>query len=267
MRWAWAVLVYATKMSWFFWPSSSATSSATKPEVAHSSIPSSPDPTEFVSIEGQSPRRLSDAVLPSVSFRMTPNTPDRPQSMSRSDSMVDRIDKIDKPSSPARVELAGLESSADNVNQVNPSTSDSGLVDRIRDAGIHVLVTLMVWSSGWFGFSFAWTLLALLLYHVRRMHRDSSRQRQSASRQLALDEKLVIERNIGQLPNWVYFPDAERVEWLNRVIRQLWPFIELYVQKMLRDSLLPTLVSYLPDYMKGLRFETIDLGNIVSNAI
>jgi hypothetical protein len=32
---------------------------------------------------------------------------------------------------------------------------------------------------------------------------------------------------------------------------------------MLRESVLPTLISYLPEYMKGLRFETIDLGNMV----
>ena len=48
------------------------------------------------------------------------------------------------------------------------------------------------------------------------------------------------------------------------MIKQMWPFIDLYVQKMLRESVLPTIVSYLPGYMKGLRFEKIDLGTVVS---
>ena len=47
------------------------------------------------------------------------------------------------------------------------------------------------------------------------------------------------------------------------MIQQVWPFVNVFAQKLFRESVLPTLISYLPDYMKGLRFETIDLGSVV----
>jgi hypothetical protein len=98
------------------------------------------------------------------------------------------------------------------------STIGSDWKERVRKASTHTLLLLLVWLSGWIGLSFAWTLLVLLLYHIRRLHRSRSQQRRQAGQQLSCDEKAVIERTIGQLPSWVYFPDAERVEWLNKVV-------------------------------------------------
>lgn len=58
------------------------------------------------------------------------------------------------------------------------------------------------------------------------------------------------------------FPDNERAEYLNKSLKQIWPFLQIFVQKFLKDTLLPDIIAYLPDYMKSVRFETIDLGNI-----
>ena len=35
----------------------------------------------------------------------------------------------------------------------------------------------------------------------------------------------MILARVQDLPAWVFFPDFERVEWLNRVVDQLWPSI------------------------------------------
>ena len=66
----------------------------------------------------------------------------------------------------------------------------------------------------------------------------------------------------SDLPNWVLFPDQERVEFLNKCLKQMWPFLNLYIQKFIKEVLLPDIINYLPDYMKGLKFDTIDLGTV-----
>ena len=35
---------------------------------------------------------------------------------------------------------------------------------------------------------------------------------------------------VDELPSWVYFPDKERAEWLNNIIKQLWPNVNTYVR-------------------------------------
>ncbi len=38
------------------------------------------------------------------------------------------------------------------------------------------------------------------------------------------------------LPRWVYFPDTERVEWINKLVRQLWPSTQEVVDRTLREA-------------------------------
>jgi hypothetical protein len=37
---------------------------------------------------------------------------------------------------------------------------------------------------------------------------------------------------VDELPSWVYFPDKERAEWLNNIIKQLWPNVNNYVRSI-----------------------------------
>lgn len=48
------------------------------------------------------------------------------------------------------------------------------------------------------------------------------------------------------------------------MLGQLWPFIGQYVQEMLVEVVEPSLRASLPSYLQSFKFETIDLGDIVS---
>ena len=41
--------------------------------------------------------------------------------------------------------------------------------------------------------------------------------------------KEKILGRIQDLPNWVFFPDYERSEWINEILHQLWPSLEGFV--------------------------------------
>lgn len=59
------------------------------------------------------------------------------------------------------------------------------------------------------------------------------------------------------------FKDTERAEWINRILKQMWPFIGEFVKNLLKNKI-ETNIEQMSDYCKGFRFEKIDLGSVVS---
>ncbi|VDM12278.1 unnamed protein product, partial [Wuchereria bancrofti] len=81
-------------------------------------------------------------------------------------------------------------------------------------------------------------------------------------RQAALKEREVILAQLQDLPAWVQFPDTERVEWLNKVILQLWPYITEYSKYFMREYIEPEVKSQLPAIFKSFKFTKMDMGDI-----
>ncbi|RWS22901.1 hypothetical protein B4U80_09644, partial [Leptotrombidium deliense] len=46
------------------------------------------------------------------------------------------------------------------------------------------------------------------------------------------------------------------------ILKQLWPFIDEFVRNLMKETIEPSVVSSLPDYLKSFRFEKVDLGTI-----
>ncbi|CAG2175913.1 unnamed protein product, partial [Oppiella nova] len=80
-------------------------------------------------------------------------------------------------------------------------------------------------------------------------------------RSIASNEKLAITSAIKDLPSWVHFPDRERAEWINKIMKQMWPFIHEYMKTVIKQSIEPNITSALPDYLKSFKFERLDLGS------
>lgn len=62
----------------------------------------------------------------------------------------------------------------------------------------------------------------------------------------------------------VHFPDVEKAEWVNKMIKQMWPFVNTYTENLLRKTVQPKVQSSLPKSLTPFSFENIDLGDIVS---
>ncbi|VDQ00053.1 unnamed protein product [Trichobilharzia regenti] len=77
------------------------------------------------------------------------------------------------------------------------------------------------------------------------------------------DEKAFIIQNfsVRDLPSWVYFPDVERAEWLNKVIKRMWPAISEYARDIVIQNIVPIVSQNLPAALTPFSFETIDLGD------
>lgn len=80
-------------------------------------------------------------------------------------------------------------------------------------------------------------------------------------RTAALDQQQVIMRSFDDIPAWVMFPDVERVEWINKIVRHLWPDLKDLVEQLLKDFE-PEIQKY--EFLSGFKFSKIDFGTTVS---
>uniref|UniRef100_A0A6J0SFY6 Extended synaptotagmin-3 n=1 Tax=Pogona vitticeps TaxID=103695 RepID=A0A6J0SFY6_9SAUR len=114
-----------------------------------------------------------------------------------------------------------------------------------REAGSYgaraLLCLAPVYLAGYLGLSTSWVLIALLFWMWWRRNRRAKRSRLLAAFGLAEDEKRAISQGIAlqQLPAWVNFPDIERVEWLNKVLEQVWPYFGAIMEKTFKEVVEP----------------------------
>lgn len=94
------------------------------------------------------------------------------------------------------------------------------------------------------------------------------------------NEEQYIKARLEDLPSWVnrrkdflrskmfsfvkvFFPDVERAEWINRIIKQAWPYANKYMEKAIfQDVMIPMIRSTSPA-LSDFSFEKLDLGEIV----
>ncbi|XP_037798978.1 extended synaptotagmin-2-like [Penaeus monodon] len=110
--------------------------------------------------------------------------------------------------------------------------------------------------------SFGWVTLGiiyLVISHERRSKRDLRAALAQANESTL---KNIFAASMHEMPAWVTFPDMERVEWLNKIIRQLWPYAGQYVKDLCKYSIEPSMRTALEEYkLNGFQFEKIILGD------
>ncbi|KAI6673257.1 hypothetical protein NL676_001163 [Syzygium grande] len=68
---------------------------------------------------------------------------------------------------------------------------------------------------------------------------------------------------LPEVPLWVKHPDFHRVDWLNRFLRYMWPYLDQAVCNLIRSSAQPIFAEYVGSYqIKALEFEKLSLGTL-----
>lgn len=63
----------------------------------------------------------------------------------------------------------------------------------------------------------------------------------------------------------VFFPDVERAEWVNRILKQAWPYANKYLDKEIFRAVLVPLIRGTAPALGDFSFEKLDLGEIVAH--
>lgn len=72
-----------------------------------------------------------------------------------------------------------------------------------------------------------------------------------------------LQRLLPEIPLWVKNPDYDRVNWINRFIFEMWPYLDKAICKMIRDTTMRTVDQYIGQYkIESIEFETLTLGTM-----
>ncbi|MCJ8744944.1 hypothetical protein PDJAM_G00124570 [Pangasius djambal] len=147
-----------------------------------------------------------------------------------------------------------------------PSREPPTAVDDARNTGLKFAKTFLlvfpVYVLGYLGFSFSWILIALaVLFWLRR---NQGPRFSGVNKALAFfehEEKAVKQSfPTSELPPWVHFPDVERVEWLNKTVHQMWPYICQFVDKLFRETIEPA-IKGANAHLSSFCFSKVDMGD------
>ncbi|KPJ13658.1 Extended synaptotagmin-2 [Papilio machaon] len=121
-----------------------------------------------------------------------------------------------------------------------------------------------VYLVGYMQWSVAWLFGPVVLSVIRDQWRKETEYRRNVAKAVACSsEKDIVLARLDDLPAWVFFPDIERAEWLNRILLQVWPNVNHYARTILKESIEPAVAVSLANYkLNGFRFERMLLGTI-----
>ncbi|XP_068437504.1 extended synaptotagmin-2 isoform X2 [Clinocottus analis] len=152
--------------------------------------------------------------------------------------------------------------SAGNIPEDTPVSSTSELTQTWAHVAKTFVIIFPIYALGYFEFSFSWLLIGLVIFFLWR--RNTGGKHGRLSRALAFfeqDERSVKQSlTVSDLPPWVNFPDIERVEWLNKTVKQMWPYMCQFVEKLFRETIEPA-VKQSNAHLSTFRFSKINMGD------
>ncbi|XP_075936823.1 extended synaptotagmin-2 [Anarhichas minor] len=152
--------------------------------------------------------------------------------------------------------------SAGDIPDDTPVSSTSELTH----TWVHVAKTFVlifpIYALGYFEFSFSWLLIGLVIFFWWRRITGGKLSRLSRALAFFEQEERSVNRSLttSDLPPWVHFPDIERVEWLNKTVKQMWPYICQFVEKLFRETIEPA-VKQSNAHLSTFCFSKIDMGD------
>ncbi|KAK7915945.1 hypothetical protein WMY93_011706 [Mugilogobius chulae] len=123
---------------------------------------------------------------------------------------------------------------------------------------------LPVYLAGYYRVSTSLLVCGMMVYTGWKHAREAKEARLRSAIQLREDEDGLASSSVTrlkrELPAWVNFPDVEKVEWLNKVLQQVWPFVGQYLEKLLVETIAPSIRAS-SGHLQTLSFTKVDMGN------
>nr|XP_040060022.1 extended synaptotagmin-1 [Gasterosteus aculeatus aculeatus] len=123
---------------------------------------------------------------------------------------------------------------------------------------------LPVYLAGYYRVSTSLLVFGMMVYTGWKHAREAKETRLRSAMQLLDNEEEYMStkafRGKRGLPAWVSFPDVEKVEWLNKVMHQVWPFVGQYLEKLLVETIAPSIRAQ-NAHLQTLSFTKVDMGD------
>ncbi|KAF7660858.1 hypothetical protein LDENG_00274140, partial [Lucifuga dentata] len=168
-------------------------------------------------------------------------------------------------SGPAEeADLGGSSSIYGSTEKLSPASVNRILMEFLIYFGRAVVVFFPVYLTGYLGMSISWVLLCMVMVSWWKKNRQWKDARIGTAIEFVDNETQVINKeltNALQMASWVHFPDVEKVDWINKVLEQAWPFFGMYMEKLLRDNIQPAVRQSSPA-LKTFTFTKVHFGHV-----
>ncbi|XP_049402914.1 synaptotagmin-1-like isoform X2 [Solanum stenotomum] len=72
-----------------------------------------------------------------------------------------------------------------------------------------------------------------------------------------------LQQLLSEIPLWVKCPDYDRVDWLNKFLEYMWPYLDKAICRTAKDIAAPIIAEQIPKYkIDSVEFETLTLGSL-----
>ncbi|XP_061342089.1 synaptotagmin-2-like [Gastrolobium bilobum] len=73
----------------------------------------------------------------------------------------------------------------------------------------------------------------------------------------------TLQRMLPEIPLWIKNPDFDRLDWLNRFVECMWPYLEKAICKTAKEIAKPIIAEQIPKYkIDSVEFVTLTLGSL-----
>ncbi|XP_061548739.1 extended synaptotagmin-3 [Phycodurus eques] len=127
-----------------------------------------------------------------------------------------------------------------------------------------VVLFYPVYLTGYLGLSVSWLLLCMLIVTWWKKNRQWKHSRIGTAIDFVDNETQVVSTELKkslQMASWIQFNNVEKVEWVNKVLEQAWPFFGMFMEKLLRENI-QTAVRQSSSELKTFTFTKIHFGHI-----
>ncbi|KAK2839528.1 hypothetical protein Q5P01_013268 [Channa striata] len=129
-----------------------------------------------------------------------------------------------------------------STEKLNSSAVNRLLMEFLVYFGRALLVFYPVYLTGYLGLSISWVLLCMVMITWWKKNRQWKDARFGTAIEFVDNETHVVNtelRSTLQMASWVQFSEVEKVDWINKVLEQAWPFFGMYMDKLLRENIQP----------------------------
>ncbi|CAH9067945.1 unnamed protein product [Cuscuta epithymum] len=113
---------------------------------------------------------------------------------------------------------------------------------------------------GFFGFGIGISV-GLVIGYFMFIYFQSTDVKDPDIRPLAEKDSKSLQKMLPEIPFWVKNPDFDRLDWLNKFVGTMWPYLDKAICKQVKQIAKPIIAEQIPKYkIESVEFETLTLG-------
>ncbi|KAK3157893.1 hypothetical protein QOZ80_2AG0129850 [Eleusine coracana subsp. coracana] len=115
---------------------------------------------------------------------------------------------------------------------------------------------------GFFGFGIGVTLGLVIGYYLFIYFQPTDVKHPEIKPLVELDTK-SLEGMLTEIPHWIKNPDFDRIDWLNKFLETMWPYLDKAICKTAKEIAKPIIAENTAKYkIDSVEFETLTLGSL-----